>query len=1819
MINLHSIFSGLRLQFLGIWCALFAATTVVSAQNFVVKKGGECKAVGLVQGENTPKDFYGYMRESQNSSHLREPYSQCNATVLFLYHSTTEVDPGLYLMILHNINETNGTPCQGGSAEFTLSGLPDNSNDAIAIMDDSREPDPNKNYTPDSYTAHGQDTLQVKWTWGETETDGIVLRLSQGALPANLNVKITPQSLPDGWKLLFLQNDQASSYVEFQKVNGSYEPITITTATQLTLSANGAPLPDNKLTFDNKVKCSLPQTKEVILQNSSACPLFVTVSDPDSPAFTLVGGPVENRQVDSANPLTLLIKFQSDSPEMITGNLTISSKLSLSDDLPFSTTTLNLARPARVGEPGYTVTITSPSNGSATCADEIELRGVISPGFKLIKEGSKIEIGGETFAMNANGNLFDAIVKLNATSNQITAVCVAENDASGCRTTRSTTITVNKLASNAVRIVINEILYDPKGIDLGLEKIELKNVFNGADTLLLEGWGLWITHANRQIFWKFPSSVKMATKSLLVVHWLANGPADERNFYTGVPAADTLRGFSVLAPPADLLLGGANNFEPFAIALVKGDVNEVGPIADVNDACRMVDFVQFGGQIQGVESFAVLAGLWRVDNFISFPLVQGDRRRQEGFSYEYDPRNANPLLTESKDFFRQALPSIGRDNFFETTPPNHLLISEISVRPLFAQFVEIFNPFDTTTIALEDYFLTNDGGNGYTRLVKGRQALEIKPGEFFVRFPKGAKIAPGNYQTIALRGDKFSQRYSNAKPTYEILDSDGNPQNNMIEVKNNFIVSRPGGVPISFLRETDDRVMLLKWIELGTVKRDTLQPVEPDSSDLIKDVDYVFWGPHGAGDAVEKTGTCIEGIDRGPDSTCYKADTPASLQQPIMNPPHGILKSWQRPQTPREFNEALASGNGISGHDETSEDLKLAFSEATPSPAGKSGALDLQAIFIFEVQANPRGRPNKFVNIDEKIRLELHLKNLGSERTGLLYTILRTAEPFIKIGADSVAIFPGIAPGDTAVSINTSDFYEFDVASDSSLILPNELRFRLFITEKPILAKGASVSAPAEGEEIEFTLVASNNYIRMISPTAVVKDSTLVINFRVKNDLQANACLFRADNVRVVVNNDANFSAFFKRFEPNPIQFGLPMCRGAMRDPALPFTTFTRQAFDGQQRPLVLIKLLWEEEINNVTTVLFNIDTLDLSQPLPSFRLQGQLRYFNDPMRSIQGATVKLFKVGECGNSTLRATASSNMDGNYVFPAFTQTDAGKYMLTVTHFGAPAMGAIDAADAMATTGLSSMPNIIVPAPPGGGAPTPPPQVNYNVVFQKIAADMNRDGNIDITDRNMINSKAGNLCTLFPLDPKFAVSKDWRFFDPARAVIRAMSFTAPESVTVNLGFYNFNVNFAGIAYGEVNGSAAAPIPRETNCSKSLSGRVTYYSDPNRGVPNVILTLTLTDGTTMTATTDASGAYNFNSVPAASMHGGLFYTLTAAKTSDLASTELHAAINGGDRGLLSGYLSQPPTVMLNPEQLIAANVSCDNAVNSPDFALISQYVLNQPGPFDRLGHWHFIKKSITASANNLAITQDLSAILLGDINGNWAPPSDALSQAELKVDHYPFMRDLNLAPGEVFKLPLQVASEQGIASVGLDLKFDPAQLAMVEIEKNQALQGYHLDYKLEAGSLRATLSGADSAVRVSEVLFVTFRAIGQPGDSSLMVLQNFVVNDAPGMQASARLHIVKKAPEQFFLAQNYPNPFNPTTTIDYGLAKHEYVRLQIFNMMGQLVSTLIDQRQEAGYYQIGWAGIDQNGQYVPSGVYFIRLKAGQFSQVRKLTVMR
>jgi hypothetical protein len=97
-------------------------------------------------------------------------------------------------------------------------------------------------------------------------------------------------------------------------------------------------------------------------------------------------------------------------------------------------------------------------------------------------------------------------------------------------------------------------------------------------------------------------------------------------------------------------------------------------------------------------------------------------------------------------------------------------------------------------------------------------------------------------------------------------------------------------------------------------------------------------------------------------------------------------------------------------------------------------------------------------------------------------------------------------------------------------------------------------------------------------------------------------------------------------------------------------------------------------------------------------------------------------------------------------------------------------------------------------------------------------------------------------------------------------------------------------------------------------------------------------------------------------------------------------------------------------------------------------------------------------------------------------------------------------------------------------------------------------------------------------------------------------------------AKVEIEETIPQRYTLEQNFPNPFNPSTTIRYEIPRDVKVTIDVYNLLGQKIRTLVDEEHSAGVYQIVFTG-----EMLASGVYFYRLQAGNYTEIKKMVLLR
>lgn len=170
--------------------------------------------------------------------------------------------------------------------------------------------------------------------------------------------------------------------------------------------------------------------------------------------------------------------------------------------------------------------------------------------------------------------------------------------------------------------------------------------------------------------------------------------------------------------------------------------------------------------------------------------------------------------------------------------------------------------------------------------------------------------------------------------------------------------------------------------------------------------------------------------------------------------------------------------------------------------------------------------------------------------------------------------------------------------------------------------------------------------------------------------------------------------------------------------------------------------------------------------------------------------------------------------------------------------------------------------------------------------------------------------------------------------------------------------------------------------------------------------------------------------------------------------------------------------------------------------------------------------------------------------------------------------------------------------------------------------------LAVKLMAALQGAKVIGADSRCASWNTSSKSaFIRVARPGDTSGILFINLKVLNTPfGRDPIDSLqvlfnnimtpvnNIVNEVPEKFSLSQNFPNPFNPKTIINYELPAANYVTLIVYDVLGNEVKTIVNEKETAGSYAIEF---DASG--FPSGIYYYKIKAGEFEQVKKMILLK
>ena len=385
--------------------------------------------------------------------------------------------------------------------------------------------------------------------------------------------------------------------------------------------------------------------------------------------------------------------------------------------------------------------------------------------------------------------------------------------------------------------------------------------------------------------------------------------------------------------------------------------------------------------------------------------------------------------------------------------------------------------------------------------------------------------------------------------------------------------------------------------------------------------------------------------------------------------------------------------------------------------------------------------------------------------------------------------------------------------------------------------------------------------------------------------------------------------------------------------------------------------------------------------------------------------------------------------------------------------------------------------------------------------------------------------------------------------------------------------------------------------------LSGSI-FYRNTTAPVAGAVITVS-------GATAAAAAATNANGIYLSRRASQSTYTLRAAKTGDRRD-----GIQGSDALLILRAAAFIDT--LKDDQRFTADVTRDNRITVSDALAVLRFLAGQATGTAHVGEWIFQPEFYTLFVQS-DTARNFKTFLLGDVNGNWAPvgglqKAAALPFATIKFAEWREDGDnvhLALRAGKESFVFTALASLALPANLGQEMRFVPSRSDILAVTNYDAQQNWRLAL--------ANIAGVAPEEKIGELVMSRTAAAGLQNRS----FKTAEVNDWPQKTTGVETRDESKTlPTEYVLSQNYPNPFNPTTWITFGIparAGEVEVRLEIFTIDGRLVRSLVQNKLSPGAHRVQWDGRDGDGASVPTGVYFYRIRAGNFAASRKLALVK
>lgn len=393
--------------------------------------------------------------------------------------------------------------------------------------------------------------------------------------------------------------------------------------------------------------------------------------------------------------------------------------------------------------------------------------------------------------------------------------------------------------------------------------------------------------------------------------------------------------------------------------------------------------------------------------------------------------------------------------------------------------------------------------------------------------------------------------------------------------------------------------------------------------------------------------------------------------------------------------------------------------------------------------------------------------------------------------------------------------------------------------------------------------------------------------------------------------------------------------------------------------------------------------------------------------------------------------------------------------------------------------------------------------------------------------------------------------------------------------------------------------------------LSGNIIYYSGER--VPGAVVKLSgqIKDS----SATNTYGGYQFPELP----HG----------THLIVKPEKYNGVNCNI--ITPGDAAVALTDTLNCFQKIAADVDGDSTVTTADGLAILRYYLCIIDKFeimpDLQSNWKFIPEEFDIDENNRMSAPDsieytslisdttghFIGVVYGDVDGNWVSTEISLEPDGMIEFSIPIIQPVNNNWLVAIKLTFP---DEEIYSGSFKLLYS-SELEFLSCTVDSSLTNVIFAEKNSADGINFAFASRRPLSMIT--INMLFNGENKPATNNFECVDVIVNDKTTDVVVSSVAQPDSKIPKEWGLNQNYPNPFNPETTIKYQLKETRQVSITVYNMLGQEIIQLVNEKKQAGYHTVEWDRLDKIGNLVCSGIYIYRIEAGNFVKTKKMMLMK